>query len=131
MKKFKLSLTFFRDSHNFQTLHFLKLVFIAPENIESIRQAMEDFTTYTCIKFQPRKGENDYIQITGNRNNGCSAEVGRVHGPQSLNLANEGCAIKAIAIHELMHALGFDHEQNRKDRNSFVTIYKENVDPGT
>ena len=59
----------------------------------------------------------------------CSSSVGRVGGQQVLSLGN-GCLYSGIVQHELMHALGFWHEQSRTDRDSFVTILVNNIIPG-
>ena len=35
-----------------------------------------------------------------------------------------------VIIHELMHALGFLHEQSRNDRDSYVTVNYDNLKEG-
>lgn len=52
-------------------------------------------------------------------------------GKQVVNLQSPGCVTKiGTVIHELLHALGFLHEQNREERDGFVTIKKNNIKPG-
>ena len=41
-----------------------------------------------------------------------------------------GCERKGTAIHEMMHAIGFFHEQSRLDRDDYVTVQWANVDKG-
>ncbi len=50
-------------------------------------------------------------------------------GQQVLTLAKE-CVTEDTIIHELMHALGFQHEQTRFDRDQHINIYYSNVIPG-
>ena len=62
----------------------------------------------------------------------CWSSVGQKFsslGPQLLSVG-PGCDKKGIVMHELMHAVGFWHEQSRTDRNKFVEILWENVDKG-
>nr|XP_012146509.1 PREDICTED: zinc metalloproteinase nas-4-like isoform X1 [Megachile rotundata] len=93
-----------------------------------IFDAMEDYHKYTCIKFKPYTGEeSDYIRITAG-NSGCWSSVGRIGGQQDVNLQVPGCLVKkGTVIHELMHAVGFLHEQSRFERDEYVTIQWQNI----
>ena len=46
-----------------------------------------------------------------------------------MNLQNGNCASIVTVLHEILHALGFWHEQSRPDRNNYVTIHYENILP--
>ncbi|GAU96000.1 hypothetical protein RvY_07510 [Ramazzottius varieornatus] len=91
-----------------------------------IEGALRDLMAKTCVKFVPRTNERDYITYI-NRNSGCSSYVARVGGQQLIDL-QEGCIYQFGEVqHETMHALGFFHEQSRKDRDDFVTIVWDNI----
>jgi hypothetical protein len=97
-----------------------------------INRAMEQYHTKTCIRFVPRQRDHiDYLLIT-NEQTGCWSSVGRIGGPQKLNLQSPGCLTTlGTPVHELMHAVGFLHEHNREERDKYVTIRWENIQEGT
>uniref|UniRef100_A0A8D3DMV1 Metalloendopeptidase n=1 Tax=Scophthalmus maximus TaxID=52904 RepID=A0A8D3DMV1_SCOMX len=60
---------------------------------------------------------------------GCFSALGRVGGRQVLSLNRQGCIYHGIVQHEINHALGFQHEQTRSDRDNHVRINWENINP--
>lgn len=57
----------------------------------------------------------------------CCSYVGRRGGKQYLSLGT-GCLRFGIITHELGHAVGFWHEQNRPDRSIYIDVIYDNVD---
>ena len=55
-------------------------------------------------------------------------------GQQTLKLGRRRgwntCYTEKIIIHEFIHAIGYTHEQNRFDRDSYIEINWENVKNG-
>ncbi|KAL4622891.1 high choriolytic enzyme 1-like [Arapaima gigas] len=90
-----------------------------------IEQGLRSFSTSTCVRFKPRGTEQDYIKIESL--NGCFSFVGRRGGAQTVSLSRNGCVYFQVVQHELLHALGFNHEQTRSDRDQHVRIVYENI----
>ncbi|XP_068155186.1 hatching enzyme 1.2 [Drosophila tropicalis] len=96
-------------------------------DMATVQNAIAEYHKRTCIRFVPRSTERDYISIVSG-NSGCWSSVGRVGGKQEVNLQSPGCLSRpGTAMHELMHALGFLHEQNRMERDAYVAIQFRNI----
>jgi Astacin (Peptidase family M12A) len=100
-------------------------------NMDTIERALIEYHSKTCIRFVPRRAsDRDYISIESG-SSGCWSSVGRIGGKQVVNLQTPGCVSKiGTVIHELLHVLGFLHEQNREERDGFVIIKKNNIKSG-
>uniref|UniRef100_A0A672NES8 Metalloendopeptidase n=1 Tax=Sinocyclocheilus grahami TaxID=75366 RepID=A0A672NES8_SINGR len=94
-----------------------------------IANAMSSFHSKTCIRFVARSTQTDYISIENK--DGCFSSLGRTGGKQVVSLNRNGCVYHGIVQHELNHALGFNHEQTRSDRDKYVKINWENISPDT
>ncbi|CAN9506866.1 unnamed protein product [Ophioblennius macclurei] len=92
----------------------------------TIVQGLQSFAQSTCIRFTPvNKEHKDFVDIQSR--SGCFSFVGRRGGSQVVSLSRQGCVFRQIIQHELLHALGFNHEQTRSDRDQHVRILMQNV----
>uniref|UniRef100_A0A3Q3KEK9 Meprin A subunit n=1 Tax=Monopterus albus TaxID=43700 RepID=A0A3Q3KEK9_MONAL len=92
-----------------------------------ILQAFEEYRLRSCVDFKPYEGESSYISFT--KLSGCWSFVGDDKVGQNLSIG-AGCDTKAIVEHELLHALGFYHEQSRSDRDDYVRIWWDQIEEG-
>uniref|UniRef100_A0AAF5PHI7 Metalloendopeptidase n=1 Tax=Wuchereria bancrofti TaxID=6293 RepID=A0AAF5PHI7_WUCBA len=100
----------------------------SPYSRSVIAAAMEEYMKRTCVRWVPRSVKDyDYIYIVPDR--GCYSMVGKTGGKQTVSLGT-GCIQKGIIMHELMHAVGFFHEQSRTDRDKHITVLWGNIQPG-
>ncbi|XP_067876353.1 tolloid-like protein 2 isoform X2 [Heterodontus francisci] len=93
------------------------------------KQAMRHWEKFTCVTFVERTSEESFIVFTY-RPCGCCSYVGRRGGgPQAISIG-KNCDKFGIVVHELGHVIGFWHEHTRPDRDTHVSIIRENIQPG-
>lgn len=96
-----------------------------------VEQAIQAFHNSTCVRFVPRTNQRDYINIIDDEV-GCHSFLGRkLGGGEQILLLGKGCKKVGIAIHELMHAIGFFAEHQRTDRDEHIVIIEDNITPNS
>ncbi|XP_014879731.1 low choriolytic enzyme-like, partial [Poecilia latipinna] len=94
-----------------------------------IRIALFTLELTTCIRFVLGSyRDRDYIHFEPM--GGCWSFIGRQSGGQFISLERHGCLEHGTIQHEVLHALGFHHEQARSDRDEHVEILFENIEEG-
>ncbi|XP_026202020.1 meprin A subunit beta-like isoform X2 [Anabas testudineus] len=92
-----------------------------------ILKAFDQYRLKTCIDFKPWKGEENYISVFNG--SGCFSSVGNQRvGKQQLSIGSN-CDRLGTVEHEFLHALGFWHEQSRADRDDYVDIMWDQIEP--
>ena len=93
---------------------------------QRVIDAIAHWEANTPLRFVRRAGGvADFVMFQSG--NGCSSQVGRRGGQQTVTLG-QGCGT-GNAIHEIGHTIGLWHEQSREDRDTFVRIVWANIDP--
>ncbi|KAF4094408.1 hypothetical protein AMELA_G00014730 [Ameiurus melas] len=93
--------------------------------LQIIQRGLDSFSSVTCIRFIPRSNQRDYLSIESR--SGCYSYVGRRGYAQTVSLDRNGCIYHNTVQHELLHALGFNHEQCRSDRDNHIRVAWENI----
>ncbi|XP_055349940.1 zinc metalloproteinase nas-6-like [Paramacrobiotus metropolitanus] len=99
--------------------------YFRPLETAKVREALESFTGKTGVQFKERSSEADYLYIGPGV--GCQSYTGRQGGEQLLSLQMPECKDAGLIHHELMHVVGFYHEQSRTDRDKYVEINWDNI----
>uniref|UniRef100_A0A0N5C2U8 Zinc metalloproteinase n=1 Tax=Strongyloides papillosus TaxID=174720 RepID=A0A0N5C2U8_STREA len=100
-------------------------------NQQIVIKALLEIQRETCIRF--KQVGSAKVQSSGIRyfvGQGCNSYVGRIYKDRFQDISlGQNCYDLGIIQHETMHALGFFHEQSRLDRDKFVTIVRQNINP--
>ena len=98
-------------------------------NKQRVYDAIEYIRTNTHISFKQRESTQSRGYALFRKGDGCSADIG--YSSSKINKINlgDGCSTGTV-IHEILHSLGFWHEQQRKDADSYVTINRDNIQDG-
>jgi len=104
-------------------------------------KAVEQIEKVTCVTFSKRSGEEYYLKVirecpcTTNKKCfaggwvdilGAGAPTGLWIGKTCMEPTNQYDV--GLVIHEIMHALGFIHTQQRPDRNSTLSVFEKNIE---
>ncbi|XP_078370120.1 zinc metalloproteinase nas-4-like isoform X2 [Oculina patagonica] len=99
------------------------------EKMESITKAIESYKKFTCVRYVPlAENDEDYVKFIVNRSM-CYSSVGKQGGKQDISIGN-GCERLGTVLHEMMHTIGFIHEQSRPDRDKYVRVFYDNIKKG-
>mmetsp|Transcript_43351 Transcript_43351/g.97626 ORF Transcript_43351/g.97626 Transcript_43351/m.97626 type:complete len:371 (+) Transcript_43351:90-1202(+) len=103
----------------------------AAKAMEVALAAMRIWEQKTCILFRESSTEPSFKRPVTIRSdgNGCYANAGYYNSKkQQMNLG-EGCHLVGVALHELGHVIGLSHEQERANRDEYVRINEQNIQP--
>ncbi|GEP96671.1 M12 family metallopeptidase [Chitinophaga cymbidii] len=96
-------------------------------NQSRVTDAIAHWESVTNLQFVQRTTQANFIEfVTGT---GCFSNYGMTGGRQEINL-HPNCTMGNV-IHEIGHAIGFYHEHMRKDRDSYITVHYNNIQPSS
>ncbi|XP_062592704.1 uncharacterized protein LOC134254174 [Saccostrea cucullata] len=99
---------------------------------DKIKSSLALFEAAACIHWvevTEATTTNNYIKFFGNTTS-CASYVGYIRRTEQKIWLGPGCLWTSIVLHEVLHALGAWHEQQRTDREENICVLFENIKPG-
>jgi len=100
---------------------------VTPQNRDRVHAFMDEVRFWSDVEFVPRQGDEAFWVTIRSSSSGNSATVGPARGGVVNINAWES---PGFIAHELMHTLGFAHEQSRPDRDQYVEVICECIQGG-
>jgi len=111
-----------------------------PERRRLIEQAMHEWQAVTCLRFEPfslilaRQLGHRQRMFFQTHKEGCFADIGFKDPRRFGNAINRvnldpTCWYKRTILHEIGHGLGLFHQHARPDRNEYLDVFEDNVNP--
>jgi hypothetical protein len=94
--------------------------------IKAVKGALDLLNKNTNLVFKKATNEDKNYIVFTTKNEGCFSYVGLQGGAQEVNLSR-GCHQELIVSHEILHAIGMEHEQSREDRDNYLKINWGNI----
>lgn len=115
--------------HKIPTIHVSSFAAAAEQAI--IMGVIErEYNNKTCIRWRPLKISDKNAVIITPRSAGCFTPAGMQGGFQIMNLEQNWCVNHDTVTHEMMHSIGFFHQQSAPDRDEYIKIFKDNIKLG-
>ncbi len=92
-----------------------------------ITAAIDHWTSHTPLHIEAHGGQANYVRFQRAGSTGaCSSFIG-MRGQEQIVSVPDDCPSGSL-IHEIGHAFGLLHEQERIDRNTYITLLYPNID---
>ena len=99
-----------------------------PFALDAIDNAIRHWNENTVIQLVERTDQPNWVRFTPTEKGPCKASVGMRGGEQEILLRQKLCGVGAV-VHEIGHAVGLWHEQQRNDRDPHVWVRNSPLDP--